>query len=214
MHIPHRVLISPLSSSRSLYPHRHHQPLGEFWPWPLLPCDESGEIKTLTPLNYPIFKVYPVRVNGSRVDAEVYLSEDGVNYIKQEDANFVMNTYLFFKISYSASSDTDSKLTRIVVERFDNLDIYKVTDYVMMFDTEGQCNSLVNLALARLNCLNDNAKEIFWNETEYTIKSGRERLIAWCHHIGVDLVYENNEFELVPFSSRMLLNNFEENSHL
>ena len=174
---------------------------------------ESGEIKTLTPLNYPIFKVYPVRANGSRVDAEVYLSEDGLNYINQEDANFVMNTYLFFKISYSTSSDTDSKLTRIVVERFDNLDIYKVTDYVMMFDTEGQCNSLVNLALARLNCLNDNAKEIFWNETEYTIKSGRERLIAWCHHIGVDLIYENNEFELVPFSSRPLLNGYEENSN-
>ena len=75
-----------------------------------------------------------------------------------------------------------------------------VANYIMINDTEGQCtgqNGKYNLAIAKLNTMSKDEKDLFWEATEnqnYVIFTARTRLEAWARHEHKTLSYNNETF--------------------
>ena len=92
-----------------------------------------------------------------------------------------------------------------------------VANFIMFEDTEGQCegeNGKLNQAIAKLNKLSDEDKEIFDTDTGYVISSARERINAWAKHEGKVLELIDGNFVLNSVVNVLDINNAENDSSL
>lgn len=92
-----------------------------------------------------------------------------------------------------------------------------VANFIMFEDTEGQCegeNGKLNQAIAKLNKLSDEDKEIFDTDTGYVISSARERINAWAKHEGKVLELIDGDFVLNSVVNDLDINNAENDSSL
>lgn len=71
-----------------------------------------------------------------------------------------------------------------------------VSNYIMIDDTNDQCLTKLDLAIAKLNTMSTSEKALFWESETYVIKTARTRLNAWATHEKKTITYVNDSFIL------------------
>ena len=155
-----------------------------------------GCLYSTSPLSTPI-KSFAIngRAGSARTDEKLYVSTDGSNWVLVSSADFVNNSYYYFKVACETTSTSYSNFNlRLTLAGQDNAT--NVANYIMYADTNGQCTSKLSLAVNKLNTMSNSNKNTFWTSNDYVIATARERLNAWATHEGKTISYSNNQFVL------------------
>ena len=78
-----------------------------------------------------------------------------------------------------------------------------ISNYIMYEDTDGQCESKLDIAKGYFEGLIASEQEIFMTSSEYVIASARERLIAWATHEGKSITTDSNGKYVISNSIKM-----------
>ncbi len=167
----------------------------------------TGEIHNTTALAKPISSLSIDLRSGARSDGKLYVSTTGnVNdYVLLANADFTNNNYYYFKVAYESSSSSYSNFNNINISFSDIDNVINVCNYIMYEDTNGQCETKLDIALGKLNNMITSDKETFMTSNDYVIKQARERMNKWAEHEhkSISLVDGN----IVMNTSSITLNN-------
>ena len=94
------------------------------------------------------------------------------------------------------SSDKSLYLSEIVITYGQTETASNVANFIMINDTEGQCETKLDQAISKLNTMSASEKNTFNTSDDYVIATARTRLNAWAAHEDKTLTLTDDVFTL------------------
>jgi len=105
-------------------------------------------------------------------------------------------------------------LSEIVITYGQEETASNVANFIMINDTDGQCETKLDLAIAKLNTMSASEKNTFNTSDDYVIATARTRLNAWAAHEGKTLTLTDDVFTLSANKISLLTSVTEDNHSL
>lgn len=140
----------------------------------------------------------------ARQDGTLTISKNGSTWITYSANEIAKGGYRFFKFAYGGTSASYSNIQLISFTLSGSDNPTNVSHFIMFEDTNNQCLTKLNLAIEKLNTMSTVDKNTFLSSTDYVVSTARERLIAWAHHEGKELVLSNGSFVALNAKQRVV----------
>lgn len=150
-----------------------------------------------------------VSVTGATPD--IQLSIDGSSWDDLSECTTSTVNYNYFKLFYKNTTVSNYvNITQIVVNLKGSETALNVANYLMYEDTNNQCVTKLNPAIALFENMTTTERSTFMNSDDYVISTARERLEAWATNQGKSIVSSGGDYVVSSSQNRAFKNNIDD----
>lgn len=159
-----------------------------------------GDIHNTTPLDKSITSLSVSTKNNSRTDTELWVSVDGDNWVLTSSADFENNSYRYFKVGYTDTSEKYSNISTITIGLRNDETAVNVANYIMFEDTNNQCLTKLDTAITYFNNMSKIERATFMSSDDLVMRTARERLEAWMRNQNKEISLSNGDYVVTSSS--------------